>query len=134
APDARFQQTAIVIDERDGLVRIGLTGLARHPVPSFRREQRKPLVEFGLVEQPRLMDEELLAAVQGEPGCDRWRGARLTRDWTPRAVRGGSRRALRFPWHGPRARHVQVEPQRAPIFCLCMILSENRCPLFGIMR
>ena len=66
APHAGLEQAAVVIDQRNGLDRIGLIGLARHPVPGFRREQREPVVELAVVEQARLMQQELLAAMQVE--------------------------------------------------------------------
>ena len=65
-PHPRLQQPPVVVDQRHRVVRIVLVGLARHPVPGVGGEQREPVVELGLVEQPRLVQQELLAAVQIE--------------------------------------------------------------------
>ena len=66
AAHARFQELAVVVDQRYGFERIGLPGLARDPVGRLRRKQRQPFVEPGFIEQPRLVEQELLARVNVE--------------------------------------------------------------------
>ena len=54
------QETPVVIDERDRVVRIVLARRTRDPVPRIVGEEREPVVEPPLVEKARLVDEKPL--------------------------------------------------------------------------
>src|SRR6516162_9314615 len=76
-PHPRFEQSAIVVDQGDGVVRRRLAGLCRHPVPCVRRKQAQPVLEARFIEQPRLVDQKLLALEEAERSRFRGRWSRV---------------------------------------------------------
>ena len=90
AAHAGFKQPAVVIDQRHGLDRVGLTGLARHPVPSIRREQSEPRVELAVVEQARFVQQKLLTAIERREDAAKEDCAGLARARRSAAARGAA--------------------------------------------
>src|SRR4029077_18736793 len=96
-----LEQSPVVVDQRDRVVRIALLGLARHPVPAVGSEQRQPVVERGLVEQPRLVQQESLAVLLVERRCIAARGPRTARRC--RALPASRALRLELAWVFPEA-------------------------------
>src|ERR1700729_1076139 len=71
---AGFEETPVVVDQRDGFEAVGLTGLARYPVPGLGREHSEPFAEIAVIERPRLAQQSERAAPAGGPLPRRWPG------------------------------------------------------------
>src|SRR5262249_29657416 len=93
------------------VVRVVLIRLARYPIPAVRGEQREPVLEFALVEEPRLVQQEPLAAIKVERLAGPRRGP-ATRHQQRAPTEGGRRRlGLAAFCHGALER---VRRRRAP--------------------
>ena len=57
--DADGQQQLVLVHQRGGQPRIGLAPLQRHPIDAVVGEQIEPFLQPVLVDQPRLVDDEI---------------------------------------------------------------------------